>query len=48
MPTHDNEGKEITKGQLKKLAKRYAEQEKRYNQYLQENNIEMSTVNGNV
>lgn len=37
VPTHDAEGKKLSKGQLKKLIKRYQEQEKRHNQYLQEN-----------
>ncbi|XP_078051220.1 cysteine--tRNA ligase, cytoplasmic [Augochlora pura] len=34
LPTHDNEGKEISKGQLKKLQKLQQAQEKRYNEYL--------------
>ncbi|XP_074598865.1 cysteine--tRNA ligase, cytoplasmic [Brevipalpus obovatus] len=32
IPTHDNEGKPITKSQLKKLIKMYEQQEKRYNE----------------
>ncbi|XP_060768022.1 cysteine--tRNA ligase, cytoplasmic isoform X2 [Neoarius graeffei] len=39
-PTHDAEGKEISKGQTKKLRKLYEAQEKLYNEYLQ------STQNG--
>uniref|UniRef100_U5EX84 Cysteine--tRNA ligase, cytoplasmic n=1 Tax=Corethrella appendiculata TaxID=1370023 RepID=U5EX84_9DIPT len=35
LPTHDNEGKEISKGQLKKLQKLQQQQEKRYNEYLE-------------
>lgn len=34
MPTHDVEGKELTKGQLKKLLKLHQAQEKKYNEYL--------------
>uniref|UniRef100_A0AAY4DBG3 cysteine--tRNA ligase n=1 Tax=Denticeps clupeoides TaxID=299321 RepID=A0AAY4DBG3_9TELE len=34
-PTHDSEGKEISKGQIKKLRKLYEVQEKLYNDYLQ-------------
>lgn len=34
MPTHDVEGKELSKGQLKKLQKLHAAQEKKYNEYL--------------
>jgi len=37
MPTHDAEGKEISKGQIKKLLKLYQTQEKKYNEYL--NNV---------
>ncbi|XP_060523978.1 cysteine--tRNA ligase, cytoplasmic [Cylas formicarius] len=33
-PTHDIEGKEISKGQLKKLQKLYQAQEKKYSEYL--------------
>uniref|UniRef100_A0A8B9LAJ8 Cysteine--tRNA ligase, cytoplasmic n=1 Tax=Astyanax mexicanus TaxID=7994 RepID=A0A8B9LAJ8_ASTMX len=36
-PTHDAEGKEISKGQTKKLRKLYEAQEKLYNEYLQTN-----------
>lgn len=36
IPTHDNEGKEITKSALKKLQKLYNDQETKYNKYLQE------------
>uniref|UniRef100_A0AAR2KQI5 Cysteine--tRNA ligase, cytoplasmic n=1 Tax=Pygocentrus nattereri TaxID=42514 RepID=A0AAR2KQI5_PYGNA len=36
-PTHDAEGKEISKGQTKKLRKLYEAQEKLYNEYLQSN-----------
>lgn len=34
VPTHDQEGKELTKSQLKKLNKQYDVQEKKYNEYL--------------
>ncbi|XP_072128400.1 cysteine--tRNA ligase, cytoplasmic isoform X2 [Mobula birostris] len=34
-PTHDNEGKELSKGQTKKLRKIYETQEKLYNEYVQ-------------
>ena len=34
LPTHDVEGKEISKGQLKKLQKLQQAQEKKYNEYL--------------
>ncbi|XP_067396728.1 cysteine--tRNA ligase, cytoplasmic isoform X2 [Emydura macquarii macquarii] len=34
-PTHDREGKELSKGQLKKLKKLYEAQEKLYKEYLQ-------------
>ncbi|XP_014218904.1 cysteine--tRNA ligase, cytoplasmic [Copidosoma floridanum] len=34
LPTHDIEGKEISKGQMKKLQKLQQAQEKRYNEYL--------------
>ncbi|KAK2579821.1 hypothetical protein KPH14_007507 [Odynerus spinipes] len=40
LPTHDAEGKEISKGQLKKLQKLQQAQEKKYNEYL------MSIQNG--
>lgn len=33
-PTHDAEGKEISKGQIKKLQKLYQAQEKKYQEYL--------------
>ncbi|KAF7266872.1 hypothetical protein GWI33_019804 [Rhynchophorus ferrugineus] len=33
-PTHDKEGKEISKGQIKKLQKLYQAQEKKYNEYI--------------
>ncbi|XP_065347910.1 cysteine--tRNA ligase, cytoplasmic [Cloeon dipterum] len=36
IPTHDKEGKEISKGQQKKLLKLYQAQEKKYNDYLKE------------
>jgi cysteinyl-tRNA synthetase len=42
MPTHDLEGKEVSKGQLKKLAKLYQQQEKRYAEFVESN----SQVNG--
>ncbi|CAH1954638.1 unnamed protein product [Acanthoscelides obtectus] len=35
LPTHDAEGKEISKGQLKKLQKLYEAQKKRYQEYLE-------------
>ncbi|XP_072905363.1 cysteine--tRNA ligase, cytoplasmic isoform X2 [Hemitrygon akajei] len=34
-PTHDNEGKELSKGLMKKLRKIYETQEKLYNEYMQ-------------
>lgn len=34
-PTHDTEGKELSKGQSKKLRKLYETQEKLYNEYVQ-------------
>lgn len=34
-PTHDAEGKELSKGQAKKLRKLYEAQEKLHNEYLQ-------------
>lgn len=34
LPTHDAEGKEISKGQLKKLQKLQQAQEKKYQEYL--------------
>jgi cysteinyl-tRNA synthetase len=34
MPTHDANGEELKKGQLKKLAKLYEAQEKKYNDFL--------------
>ncbi|XP_045483000.1 cysteine--tRNA ligase, cytoplasmic [Harmonia axyridis] len=37
LPTHDVEGKEISKGQLKKLQKLQQQQEKRYQEYLSSN-----------
>ncbi|XP_058806033.1 cysteine--tRNA ligase, cytoplasmic [Phymastichus coffea] len=43
LPTHDIEGKEISKGQLKKLQKLQQAQEKRYAQYLA--SVENSTQN---
>ncbi|XP_072235975.1 cysteine--tRNA ligase, cytoplasmic isoform X2 [Leuresthes tenuis] len=36
-PTHDAEGKELSKGQMKKLRKLYEAQEKLHNEYLQKN-----------
>ncbi|KAM4592432.1 cysteine--tRNA ligase, cytoplasmic isoform 2-T2 [Odontesthes bonariensis] len=36
-PTHDAEGKELSKGQAKKLRKLYEAQEKMHNEYLQKN-----------
>lgn len=38
MPTHDLEGKEVTKSALKKLQRLYNEQEARYNKYIAEQN----------
>lgn len=38
IPTHDHEGEPIAKSQLKKLMKLYAQQEKKYNDYLKGNN----------
>ncbi|NXC17844.1 SYCC protein, partial [Corythaeola cristata] len=37
-PTHDAEGKELSKGQIKKLKKLYEAQEKLHNEYLQNGN----------
>lgn len=34
LPTHDIEGKELSKGLLKKLQKLQQAQEKKYNEYL--------------
>lgn len=34
LPTHDKEGKEVSKGQIKKLQKLQQQQEQRYNEYL--------------
>lgn len=34
LPTHDHEGKELSKGLLKKLQKLQQAQEKKYNEYL--------------
>lgn len=34
MPTHDAEGKELSKTQLKKLTKLYDAQEKKYNDHM--------------
>lgn len=34
MPTHDETGKEFSKSQLKKIAKQFEAQEKKYQQYL--------------
>lgn len=34
LPTHDIEGKEISKGQLKKLQKLQQAQDKKYQEYL--------------
>jgi len=35
LPTHTQEGEELSKAQLKKLQKLYQAQEKRYNDYIQ-------------
>jgi len=35
MPTHDVEGKELSKSALKKLSKQYEQQEKKHSEYLQ-------------
>lgn len=35
IPTHDTEGKELSKGQIKKLQKLQQNQEKKYNEYIQ-------------
>lgn len=35
LPTHDTEGKELSKGQAKKLKKLFEAQEKLHNEYLQ-------------
>nr|CAG4638301.1 EOG090X02DZ [Cyclestheria hislopi] len=40
MPTHTTDGKEISKGQLKKLQKLYATQEKLYEEYLKSTSSE--------
>ncbi|KAF0301106.1 Cysteine--tRNA ligase, cytoplasmic [Amphibalanus amphitrite] len=42
MPTHDKEGKEVSKGQLKKLLKLYQAQEKKYNEFLASQNAKES------
>ena len=34
IPTHDADGKELTKTQLKKLDKQFKQQEKKYNDYM--------------
>ena len=34
LPTHDKDGNELTKSQLKKLKKLYDAQEKKHNEYL--------------
>ena len=34
LPTHDAEGKELSKGQIKKLTKLYEKQEKSYNKHM--------------
>lgn len=34
LPTHDQDGKELSKGLLKKLQKLQLAQEKKYNEYL--------------
>lgn len=39
IPTHDKEGKELTKSQVKKLEKLYEKQEKLYKTYCKENGI---------
>lgn len=40
IPTHDHEGKELSKGQLKKLQKLYQTQLKKYTDYMQSANTE--------
>jgi len=42
IPTHDKEGKEVSKGQLKKLQKLYQAQEKKHNEYLSAQNAKES------
>jgi len=42
-PTHDASGKEISKGQTKRLRKMYEAQEKLYNEFLIENAAENGT-----
>ncbi|GAB6022763.1 hypothetical protein CHUAL_006857 [Chamberlinius hualienensis] len=37
LPTHDSQGVELSKGQMKKLLKLYQEQEKRYQQHIKDN-----------
>ena len=39
LPTHDATGNELSKSALKKLAKQYEAQEKRYNEYLKTLNM---------
>ena len=39
MPTHDAAGNELSKSALKKLAKQYETQEKRYSDYLKTLNM---------
>ena len=46
MPTHDKEGKELTKSQLKKLKKLYDAQDKKYSEYLKSDNNSPSTSGG--
>lgn len=41
LPTHDAEGKELTKGLQKKLVKLQQAQEKKYNEYMKENELEL-------
>ena len=43
MPTLDKEGKEVSKGQIKKLQKLYQAQEKVYNDFLQSTKSESTT-----
>ncbi|XP_066266221.1 cysteine--tRNA ligase, cytoplasmic-like [Branchiostoma lanceolatum] len=45
-PTHDKEGKELSKGQQKKLRKLYDAQEKLYNEYLKSQEQQDGLING--
>ncbi|XP_013397069.2 cysteine--tRNA ligase, cytoplasmic-like, partial [Lingula anatina] len=46
LPTHDAEGKELTKSALKKLTKLYEAQQKKYNDYLKSQGQDVSKATG--